>query len=149
MANEKQIQANRRNAQRSTGPVTPAGKAASSRNAFKHGLRSHTPIAPATEEELQRLHDHFAAAWQPQTEAERMMVEQLTLLAHQRLFLNRLEGEWDMRMFDDEYLPALEILSRRQAALHRRYYQVFSSLLEIRLSRPAAPRAQPGSQKEK
>jgi hypothetical protein len=38
MASEKQIAANRRNALRSTGPVTREGKARSSRNALRHGL---------------------------------------------------------------------------------------------------------------
>jgi hypothetical protein len=38
MASEKQMMANRRNAQRSTGPRTAAGKSKSSRNAFRHGL---------------------------------------------------------------------------------------------------------------
>ena len=38
MATEKQIMANRRNAKRSTGPRTAAGKSISSRNAFRHGL---------------------------------------------------------------------------------------------------------------
>jgi hypothetical protein len=38
MATDKQIQANRRNARRSTGPRTAAGKSISSRNAFRHGL---------------------------------------------------------------------------------------------------------------
>jgi hypothetical protein len=38
VASEKQIAANRRNAQRSTGPRTAAGKSISSRNALRHGL---------------------------------------------------------------------------------------------------------------
>jgi hypothetical protein len=38
MATEKQVAANRRNAQRSTGPRTAAGKSNSSRNSFRHGL---------------------------------------------------------------------------------------------------------------
>ena len=38
MATERQIAANRANAQRSTGPKTAAGKLRSSRNAFRHGL---------------------------------------------------------------------------------------------------------------
>jgi len=38
MATQKQILANRRNAMLSRGPKTVAGKAKSSRNAFRHGL---------------------------------------------------------------------------------------------------------------
>lgn len=38
MASPRQIEANRRNAQRSTGPKTVGGKAKSSRNALRHGL---------------------------------------------------------------------------------------------------------------
>jgi hypothetical protein len=36
MASQKEIDANRRNAQRSTGPVTPAGKSLAKFNALKH-----------------------------------------------------------------------------------------------------------------
>src|SRR2546421_474456 len=43
MASERQIAANRRNAQNSTGPRTAAGKARAADNARRHGLR--TPIA--------------------------------------------------------------------------------------------------------
>lgn len=42
MATEKQIAANRRNATRSTGPRTAAGKQRSSQNSLKHGLTAHT-----------------------------------------------------------------------------------------------------------
>lgn len=38
MATPAQIAANRRNAKRSTGPITPEGKAICSQNALKHGL---------------------------------------------------------------------------------------------------------------
>jgi hypothetical protein len=38
MATQRQIDANRKNAKRSTGPATEAGRARSSRNALKHGL---------------------------------------------------------------------------------------------------------------
>src|SRR5271165_1447886 len=40
MASEKQIEANRRNAQLSTGPSTDEGKAAVAQNACKHGIRA-------------------------------------------------------------------------------------------------------------
>ena len=38
MATQKQIKANRQNAQKSTGPKTSDGKAVVSQNAVKHGL---------------------------------------------------------------------------------------------------------------
>ena len=38
MASQQQIDANRKNAQKSTGPKNPEGKAAVCRNAFSHGL---------------------------------------------------------------------------------------------------------------
>ncbi|MBC8392819.1 MAG: hypothetical protein H8E17_09690 [Deltaproteobacteria bacterium] len=40
MISEKQLAANRKNAQKSTGPKTPEGKAIASQNATTHGLRS-------------------------------------------------------------------------------------------------------------
>jgi hypothetical protein len=48
MATEKQIAANRANAKRSTGPKTVAGKMASSRNAFRHGLSCPLPLGLVT-----------------------------------------------------------------------------------------------------
>ena len=42
MATKKQLEANRTNAKRSTGPKTAAGKLKSSRNAYRHG-----PSCPA------------------------------------------------------------------------------------------------------
>ena len=38
MASERQLRANRRNAQRSTGPKSRAGKRRASQNAYRHGL---------------------------------------------------------------------------------------------------------------
>ena len=44
MTSLKQIEANRRNAQKSTGPITLAGKQHSRRNALRHGLTAETVI---------------------------------------------------------------------------------------------------------
>lgn len=51
MASERQIAANRRNARKSTGPRSSAGKRWASRNAFRHGLSlSLTAMGTSTEE---------------------------------------------------------------------------------------------------
>lgn len=51
MATQKQIDANRRNAARSTGPKTDKGKKQSRRNALKHGLAGSGLILPADDAE--------------------------------------------------------------------------------------------------
>jgi hypothetical protein len=52
MASERQIEANRKNAKRSTGPKTRLGKAKSRRNAFCHGLSQPTSADDPTVEAL-------------------------------------------------------------------------------------------------
>ena len=54
------LKANRENAQKSTGPTSKAGKAASRLNAIQHGLLSETPILPG-EDDAQRaaLHERM------------------------------------------------------------------------------------------
>jgi hypothetical protein len=44
MTSFRQIEANRRNALRSTGPITEGGKRRSRRNAFRHGLTAETVV---------------------------------------------------------------------------------------------------------
>jgi hypothetical protein len=56
---QKRIDANRRNAQRSTGPRTPEGKSRSRFNGLKHGLTATVPVIPGED----------AAAYQARVEA--------------------------------------------------------------------------------
>lgn len=52
MASNRQIEANRANAAKSTGPHTSAGKAASSRNAYRHGLSRRDETAGSGRDEF-------------------------------------------------------------------------------------------------
>ena len=53
MATAEQIEANRLNAQKSTGPKTDEGKASVRRNAIKHGMTARTimPVLPQEDQD--------------------------------------------------------------------------------------------------
>jgi hypothetical protein len=55
MASERQIAANRRNARKSTGPRSSAGKNRASRNAYRHGLTSSLTSTAAYAKQLDKL----------------------------------------------------------------------------------------------
>ncbi|MBK9171349.1 MAG: hypothetical protein IPM24_28380 [Bryobacterales bacterium] len=76
MATETQIAANRRNAQHSTGPRTPEGKAASSRNAAVAGLFSRHLVLTGVEDpaEFKALLDGLLEDFQPQTAHQQILV---------------------------------------------------------------------------
>ena len=82
MATAKQLDANRRNAQKSTGPRTDLGKETSSRNALTHGLTAVHPFFegedPAQFDELRSsLEDQV----QPVTALERLLVNRMAATA--------------------------------------------------------------------
>src|SRR6266478_3287046 len=60
MSSQKQIVANQSNAQQSTGPRTPRGKAAAALNALKHGLLSREVLLPTDGERERAVFDGFA-----------------------------------------------------------------------------------------
>ena len=80
MATLKQFEANRRNAQKSTGPKTPEGKAAVSMNALRHGLRARTVVLPGeNREEFNQLCDDLQVEWNPQSRTEHFYLEQMAV----------------------------------------------------------------------
>ena len=75
---EAQMNANRENAKKSTGPRSDAGKANSSRNATKHGLTSANPLLPGEEPDgLQRLRDDLYGRFRPVGEGEELLVTRI------------------------------------------------------------------------
>src|SRR5258707_13571763 len=78
MATPSQIDANRRNALKSTGPKTPEGKQAVSLNSLRHGLRARSVVLPGDDPtEFHQLCDDLEAEWQPLTRTEQFYVEQM------------------------------------------------------------------------
>jgi hypothetical protein len=80
MATEKQINANRKNAQKSTGPRTAEGKAAVSKNAVKHGLFSDSLIGGENPAVYEDFHDEMLADLAPAGAVETMLAERVISL---------------------------------------------------------------------
>jgi len=78
MSSQAQIDANRRNAQKSTGPTTPEGRAVVRHNALKHGLTSEVLI-PMDEQRpaFDLLCDAFVTEYQPVGPTEESLLENL------------------------------------------------------------------------
>jgi len=93
MASDRQIAANRENAQKSTGPKTPEGRAAVRLNGVKHGLSAETLVLPGENAaDLDALIDSLQAQHQPATPTEEILVRQLAMAAWRQLRLYRTEA---------------------------------------------------------
>ena len=81
MTSLRQIESNRRNAQRSTGPKTQSGKARSSQNAVRHGLTAETVIGPLEDPADYRAFEQaVTTAYDAETAVERELVLRLASL---------------------------------------------------------------------
>jgi hypothetical protein len=78
MSSLKQIEANRRNALKSTGPTTPEGKERSRRNALRHGLTAETVIATLEDaEDYQAFETAVTSDYDAESAVERELVLRL------------------------------------------------------------------------
>ena len=78
MSSLKQIEANRRNALKSTGPTTPEGKERSRRNALRHGLTAETVIAALEDsEDYQAFEAAVISDYDAESAVERELVLRL------------------------------------------------------------------------
>ena len=156
-----QIQANRLNSQKSTGPRSPEGKAVSRFNALKTGIHAHSHVIPgedpgALEALTLEYHDRF----QPAAPERRFLVDALVAAEWQLRRLRKAEAEiWEYGM--QEWRPEEDLVSSGRAfilreeyltRLHRRidsaersYYRALKELhrLQETESRPAPPEPEP------
>jgi hypothetical protein len=78
MRTPKQTAASRANGARSKGPITPNGKASSSRNSTRHGLFAQTIVLEREDmAQFLQLFEDLSEEHQPQTRTENMLVETL------------------------------------------------------------------------
>jgi hypothetical protein len=78
MSTIRQIEANRRNAQRSTGPTSVRGKAASSMNALKTGIHAQSLVLPDENlADLERLIEECYLHYHPADPEQRFYVDDL------------------------------------------------------------------------
>src|SRR5205823_7426633 len=76
LTDEERAEINRRNARSSTGPRSPFGKAAASRNAYKHGMRAEAFALPNEDlEELKALTDQWLDYYQPESPGRRALLD--------------------------------------------------------------------------
>lgn len=93
MATQKQIAANRRNAQKSTGPKTEQGKEIVSRNAVTHGLQANkSAVLPGEEEAFEHFEAAMIADLGPDSFFEHLEVNKLIQAAWRSLRLNHIEA---------------------------------------------------------
>ena len=105
MATPAQIEANRLNAQKSTGPKTTSGKAVVSLNGLRHGLRAETAVLPFEDPaEFARLKQDLEQEFRPQGTREQLVFDDL-LLAAWRLERARIyDTAVQARMFLDTHV---------------------------------------------
>ena len=80
MATLRQVEANRQNALKSTGPITAQGKETVSGNSIRHGLRSRKVILKGEDPaEFDQLAGDLEFEWQPHSPTERYYVQQMAI----------------------------------------------------------------------
>src|SRR5437763_13055247 len=113
MTTFKQIEANRRNARRSTGPVSTEGKLRSRRNAARHGLTAETVIGTLEDaEDYKAFEAAVIADYDAQSAVERELVLRLASL----LWRIRRATTIESGLFEMQAKHLLEFRSNREAA---------------------------------
>ena len=145
LISEKQQEANRQNAQHSTGPATPAGKAAVRLNALTYGLRARSTLIDGEDpEEYKRLWANLEAEWQPKTTTERLYLEQMS--TSQWLFARIATGEsriYEANIRIEEQFPLLREVATQRTRLERSFTSALGELKQLQKERQARTQQQP------
>jgi len=139
LISDKQQEANRNNAQHSTGPTTPAGKAAIRFNALTYGLRTRATMLPdENAADYSQLWDEFEADWQPQTRTERCYLE--TMVTSQWLLKRVAESEQKIYLyihFGEQQCKMLAYVAKQRAQLERSFRTAIADMKQSQQERNA------------
>ena len=138
MATQAQFDANRENAQKSTGPTTQAGKARSSRNHFSHGFRSSVVFVPNEDrEEFNGLVAGLHGEYQPANYTEQILLEKMILHQWNGLRAVRLQSlSLKFGLEQDDSIPSdLGLLIRYHQSSDRYFYKARHELLTAQKER--------------
>jgi hypothetical protein len=143
MASEAQRAANRRNAEKSTGPKTEAGKAVVAGSALKHGLTADKVVCfDERWEDFMASHAALRDALDPQDAFEEQLVERIALCAWRLRRASRVEAEMINAFLDpkprihDTFMatvfdlasPDMTALSRYEVALDNAMRRALTTL---------------------
>ncbi len=138
-SSSKRAELNRKNAAHSTGPRSPEGKLASSRNSLKHGLASGQPIIPGEDPAafaalLQALTDEH----RPATCTEHLLLKEMA----QSYWLTQRAIRLQNECFTGEGVneKQLALFLRYQATYGRAFYKSLNSLTRLQKDRARAER---------
>ncbi len=102
MSTPEQRVANQANAQLSTGPKTPAGKAHAARNAVQHGLRGHFQLIVGEDlSEYQSFHDQLHLQLAPTGALEDVLSERVIAACWRLRRIGRMETEMIDKVLED------------------------------------------------
>jgi len=158
MATQAQFEANRKNAQKSTGPKTPEGREAVRLNGLKHGLASDILVLPGeSESDFENLLDSLETEHQPATATEVILVRHMAMAswrlqrlvhmeaAHYRLRRDELDVHFK-GYYTDLTEPARQAMiatgdptlinfSRYEARLERTFHKSLTALHRLKAER--------------
>jgi hypothetical protein len=129
------LAANAANAQHSTGPRTPEGRAVSSQNARTHGLTaSDLIVAPDEREEFEELLNAYTTEVQPQGRLQQTFFDALVEAAWNLIRIRRAEAKLCanipcLDLLDDEVIQKkLERLARHKTRIERTFHHSLKEL---------------------
>jgi hypothetical protein len=140
------IEANRRNAQRSTGPNTPEGKAKSSQNSITHGLfvtKFLNGAAPEAVAEIEALAEGIREHYHPVGVLEEILVQKIVV---ETARYDRVLG-FEPQVLTRQHafmLPGVDRLARYTTSTSRALFRAIEELERLQAARkagkhPAAP----------